>query len=57
MTQRSGFVGTPGEVAAQIVAEVTSHLIPNSFVVPAMVGEISRLGLKGYPLVFVPKQF
>jgi hypothetical protein len=57
MTQRSGFVGTPGEIAAQIVAEVTSHLIPNSFVVPAMVGEISRLGLKGYPLVFVPKQF
>ena len=40
-----------------IVAEVTAHIIPHSFVVPAMVGEISRLGLKGFPLVFVPKEF
>ena len=40
-----------------IVAELTAHIIPNSFIVPAMVGEISRLGLKGYPLVFVPKEF
>jgi hypothetical protein len=40
-----------------IVAEVTAHVIPHSFVVPAMVGEISRLGLRGFPLVFVPKEF
>jgi hypothetical protein len=39
------------------VAEVTAHIIPHSFVVPAMVGEISRLGLRGFPLVFVPKEF
>jgi hypothetical protein len=46
----------PGTAEAK-AADITSHLIPNSFVVPAMVGEISRLGLKGYPLVFVPKEF
>jgi hypothetical protein len=40
-----------------IVGEVTAHTIPGSFVVPAMVGEISRLGRRGYPLVFVPKEF
>jgi hypothetical protein len=57
MTSRSGFTGTPAQIAAQVAADITAHLIPNSFVVPAMVGEISRLGLKGYPLVFVPKQF
>jgi hypothetical protein len=49
MKERSGGV--------DIVAEVTEHVIPHSYVVPAMVGEISRLGLKGYPLVFVPKEF
>jgi hypothetical protein len=42
---------------SEIVAEVTRHVIPGSFVVPAMVGEISRLALKGYPMVFVPKEF
>lgn len=52
MRDRSG-----GLTAAAIVAEVTQHVIRGSFVVPAMVGEISRLGLKGYPLVFVPKEF
>ena len=40
-----------------IVAEVTAHIIPGSFVVPAMVGEISRLQRMGYPLVYVPKEF
>jgi hypothetical protein len=57
MTSRSGFTGTPDEVVAKVVAEVSAHVIPNSFIVPAMVGEISRLGLKGYPLVYVPKAF
>jgi hypothetical protein len=46
----------PGSVADK-VSDLTAHVIPNSFIVPAMVGEISRLGLKGYPLVFVPKEF
>jgi hypothetical protein len=57
MTSRSGFTGTPDEVVAKVVGEVSAHVIPNSFIVPAMVGEISRLGLKGYPLVYVPKAF
>ena len=57
MTTRSGFTGTPDEIVAQVVAEVSAHVIPGSFIVPAMVGEISRLGLKGYPLVYVPKEF
>jgi hypothetical protein len=57
MTSRSGFTGTPAQIEAQVAADISAHLIPNTFVVPAMVGEISRLGLKGYPLVFVPKQF
>jgi hypothetical protein len=50
MKDRSGGV-------VDIVAEVTAHVIPHSFVVPAMVGEISRLALRGFPLVFVPKEF
>jgi hypothetical protein len=57
MTSRSGFTGTSDEIVAKVVAEVSAHVIPNSFIVPAMVGEISRLGLKGYPLVYVPKAF
>jgi hypothetical protein len=52
MKARRGDVPVSG-----IVGEVTQHLIPGCFVVPAMVGEISRLGLKGYPMVFVPKEF
>jgi hypothetical protein len=50
MKERSGGV-------EDIVGEVTAHVIAHSFVVPAMVAEISRLGLKDYPLVYVPKEF
>lgn len=40
----------------QVVADIQAHLIPGTFLVPAMVGEISRLAARGYPTVYIPKE-
>jgi intracellular sulfur oxidation DsrE/DsrF family protein len=37
-----------------VVKEIQSNLIPNAVIIPAMVGEVSRLQQHGYTLVFVP---
>lgn len=37
----------------QVVADITNNLIPNVIPVPAMVGELTRLQLKGIPLVSI----
>lgn len=40
--------------AADVVKDIQSNLVPNAVLVPAMVGEISRLQRRGYALVFIP---
>jgi len=39
---------------ADVVKDLAAHLIPQAVVIPAMVGEVSRLQHHGYSLVFVP---
>lgn len=34
--------------------DLEANLIPNSTLIPAMVGEVSRTQMHGYTLVFVP---
>ncbi len=37
-----------------VVKDIQAHLIPGAVIIPAMVGEVSRLQQHGYSLVFVP---
>ena len=39
---------------AQVRDDIQAHLIPNALLIPAMVGEVSRLQQHGYTLVLVP---
>jgi intracellular sulfur oxidation DsrE/DsrF family protein len=39
---------------ADVVKDIEANLIPQAIVIPAMVGEVSRLQQRGYTLVFVP---
>jgi intracellular sulfur oxidation DsrE/DsrF family protein len=41
---------TPKDVSQ----DLQSNLIPGAVLIPAMVGEVSRLQHRGYSLVFVP---
>lgn len=37
-----------------VVADIQANLIPGAILIPAMVGEVSRVQQRGYSLVFVP---
>jgi intracellular sulfur oxidation DsrE/DsrF family protein len=37
-----------------VVKDIQANLIPGAVIIPAMVGEVSRLQQHGYTLVFVP---
>lgn len=39
---------------AQVVKDLTENLIPDTVVIPAMVGEVTRAQMAGYALVIVP---
>jgi hypothetical protein len=39
---------------AQVRDDIQANLIPHALLIPAMVGEVSRLQHHGYTLVFVP---
>jgi intracellular sulfur oxidation DsrE/DsrF family protein len=38
----------------EVLQDIQAHLIPNAILIPAMVGEVTRLQQQGYTLVFVP---
>jgi intracellular sulfur oxidation DsrE/DsrF family protein len=40
--------------AADVRNEIQANLIPNATLIPAMVGELTRMQQHGYTLVFVP---
>jgi intracellular sulfur oxidation DsrE/DsrF family protein len=37
-----------------VMKDIQAHLVPGAVIVPAMVGEVTRLMQLGYTLVFVP---
>jgi intracellular sulfur oxidation DsrE/DsrF family protein len=39
---------------AEVMKDIQANLVPGAVIVPAMVGEVTRLAQKGYSLVFVP---
>ncbi len=40
--------------AVDVRNDIQANLIPNTTLIPAMVGEVSRTQMHGYTLVFVP---
>lgn len=45
---------TPGVTVVDVRNDIQANLIPNTTLIPAMVGEVSRTQMHGYTLVFVP---
>jgi len=45
----------PGETVAQVADRIRSNLVAGAFLVPAGVGELSRVQLSGHPIIYIPK--
>jgi intracellular sulfur oxidation DsrE/DsrF family protein len=46
-----------GKTFEQVRDELKANLIPGAYIVGAQIAEIGRLQQKGYPVLFIPKQF
>jgi len=45
----------PGETAEQVADRIRHNLVEGVFLVPAGVGELSRVQLSGHPIIYIPK--
>jgi hypothetical protein len=47
----------PGKSFEEVADDMRANLIPGAYLIPAAVGEISRVQQRGYPIIYVPRQF
>jgi intracellular sulfur oxidation DsrE/DsrF family protein len=45
----------PGETVEQVADRIRRNLVEGAFLVPAGVGELSRVQLSGHPIIYIPK--
>lgn len=47
----------PGKTVEQVIKKLEDNLVSGAYAIGAQVAEIGRLQQKGFPYIFVPKQF